>query len=68
MSKKTENPGSRLWKRTWLLAGLFLMTLCSIIPVYAQQAKTVTGTVVDAKGEAITGATVVVKGTTVATL
>jgi TonB-linked SusC/RagA family outer membrane protein len=35
--------------------------------VYAQQAKTVTGTVVDAKGEAITGATVVVKGTTVST-
>jgi TonB-linked SusC/RagA family outer membrane protein len=52
-----------------LRAGIFLLLLlCSIMSVYAQQTKTVTGTVVDAKGEAITGASIVVKGTTVAVL
>jgi TonB-linked SusC/RagA family outer membrane protein len=38
------------------------------MPVYAQQTKTVTGTVVDVNGEAIIGASIVVKETTVATL
>jgi TonB-linked SusC/RagA family outer membrane protein len=51
-----------------LRAGIVLLLLCSIMSVYAQQTKTVTGTVVDAKGEAITGASIVVKGTTVAVL
>jgi TonB-linked SusC/RagA family outer membrane protein len=68
MMKRPKKSGSRLWKRTCNLAGIFLLTLCGIMPVYAQQSRTVTGTVVDARGEAITGATVVVKGSTVSAL
>jgi TonB-linked SusC/RagA family outer membrane protein len=50
------------------VAGIFLLLL-SIMPVYAQQVnRTITGTVLDVKGEAVTGATIVLKGTNVATL
>ena len=68
MIKKPKKSGSRFLRRACNLAGLFLLMLFSIMPVYAQQTKTVTGTVVDAQGEAIIGASIVVKGTTVATL
>lgn len=47
--------------RTIVLA---LVTMFSILPVYAQQSnRTVTGTVVTTGGEAVAGASVVVKGT-----
>jgi TonB-linked SusC/RagA family outer membrane protein len=65
--KKTEKSRSRLWKRASVLAGVFLLSMWMVLPLHAQT-KTVTGTVVDAKGEAITGATVVVKGTMVSAL
>jgi TonB-linked SusC/RagA family outer membrane protein len=65
--KKTEKSRSRLWKSTGILAGIFLLSMWTVLPLHAQT-KTVTGTVVDAKGEAITGATVVVKGSTVSAL
>jgi TonB-linked SusC/RagA family outer membrane protein len=69
MIKKPKKSANRFLKRACCLAGAILMMTLSLMPVYAQQAnKTITGTVVDAKGEAIIGATVVVKGTTVSTL
>ncbi|MDR0692298.1 MAG: TonB-dependent receptor [Prevotellaceae bacterium] len=68
MIKKPKKSGNRFVKRACCLAGIFLLLLCNIMSVYAQQMRTVTGTVVDAKGEAITGASIVVKGTTVVAL
>jgi TonB-linked SusC/RagA family outer membrane protein len=67
MIKKPKKTGNRLLKRACNLAGIFLLSLWTVLPLYAQT-KTITGTVVDAKSEAITGATIVVKGSTVATL
>ncbi|MDR0728876.1 MAG: TonB-dependent receptor [Prevotellaceae bacterium] len=65
--KKPKKSGTGLWKRAGLLAGMFLWSLLSVLPASAQQ-KTITGTVVDAKGETVIGASVVVKGTIVTTL
>jgi TonB-linked SusC/RagA family outer membrane protein len=66
MIKKPKKLGNRFLKRACEIAGIFLVMLFSIMPVYAQQTKTVTGTVTDAKGEAIAGASIVVKGTNMA--
>jgi TonB-linked SusC/RagA family outer membrane protein len=64
--KNPEKSRNRLWKRACVLAGVFLLSMWTVLPLHAQT-KTITGTVVDTKGEAITGATIVVKGTTVST-
>jgi TonB-linked SusC/RagA family outer membrane protein len=65
--KNPEKSKGWLWKRAGVLAGVFLLSLWTVLPLHAQT-KTITGTVVDAEGEAIAGATIVVKGTTVSTL
>jgi TonB-linked SusC/RagA family outer membrane protein len=68
MIKKPKKSGNRFVKRACYLAGIFLSMMLGIIPVYAQQvSNTITGTVFDANGEAIVGASIVVKGTSVAT-
>ncbi|MDR0581665.1 MAG: carboxypeptidase-like regulatory domain-containing protein, partial [Prevotellaceae bacterium] len=64
--KKSKRTGRRFIIGICLLAGLCLLTMLSITPAYAQQSKTITGTVVDKSGEPMIGAAVVVKGTTVA--
>lgn len=62
---KLKKSSSRLFQRVCLVAGACLFWLCCLTPANAQQqTKTLSGTVVDAKGEAITGASVVEKGTT----
>ncbi|MDR3183993.1 MAG: SusC/RagA family TonB-linked outer membrane protein [Prevotellaceae bacterium] len=56
-------------KKTYSFAGIILLLLFSIMPIYAQQTNSmISGTVVDAKGETIAGASIVIKGTTTATL
>lgn len=59
-----KNSRRKLFEARSLLAALFL---CMSIMVFAQT-KTITGTVVDEKGESIIGATVSVKGTTTGTM
>ena len=46
----------------------FLMMLCVISPIQAQQSRIVKGTVVDEVGEPIIGASVKVEGTTTGTI
>ena len=63
--KKQTKSSSRFFQRTCLVAGVCLWGMLSMTAVYAQQqTKTLAGTVVDARGEIITGASVSEKGTT----
>jgi TonB-linked SusC/RagA family outer membrane protein len=66
MIKKPKKSGNKFLQRACVLAGVFLLSMWTVLPLHAQT-KTITGTVVDANSEAITGATIVVKGTTVST-
>ena len=66
--KKTKRVERRLFLGTCLLAGLCLLTMWCITPAYAQQSKTITGTVVDKSGEPLAGVTVALQGTSVVTL
>jgi TonB-linked SusC/RagA family outer membrane protein len=63
MIKKPKKSRNRFLKKACEISGIFLMLLCCVMPVYAQQTKTVTGTVVDDKSEAVIGASIVIKGT-----
>jgi TonB-linked SusC/RagA family outer membrane protein len=66
---KLKKTGSRLAKRVCLFAGVCLWSMCCVMPVHAQsQNKILTGTVLDAKGELIAGASILEKGTTNATM
>ncbi|MDR2358947.1 MAG: SusC/RagA family TonB-linked outer membrane protein, partial [Prevotellaceae bacterium] len=67
MFKKTEKSRNRLSKKAGFLAGVFLLSMWTVLPLHAQT-QTITGTVVDAKGETIIGASIIVKGTAVTTL
>ena len=65
--KKIKRTESRLAMRVCFLAGLCLLTMLGFNPANAQQqSKTVTGTVIDRNGEPLVGATVAVRGTSVA--
>ena len=65
--KKPTQSGTGLLKHAGLLAGIILCSMMSILPATAQ-IKMITGTVVDAKGGVVAGASIVVKGTTVSAL
>jgi TonB-linked SusC/RagA family outer membrane protein len=63
--KKLKKSSSRLMQRACLVAGVCLLWLLGITSAYAQQqTKTLTGIVLDAKGELIIGASILEKGTT----
>ncbi|MDR0729755.1 MAG: TonB-dependent receptor [Prevotellaceae bacterium] len=62
MIKKRKEKERRLWKKATLRAGIFLLLAGAVLPLHAQT-KTISGTVTDAKGEIIVGASIVVKGT-----
>ena len=66
MKYRFKNPSGRGIRRVWMLS-LFL-SVCLINGVKAQQARDITGTVSDEKGTALQGVSVVVKGTTMATV
>jgi Tfp pilus assembly protein PilF len=67
MIKKSKKSGSKLLKRA-SLAGIFLMMMFSIMPIYAQQSnRMVTGTVINAAGETVVDASIVVKGSSLMT-
>ncbi|MDR1681291.1 MAG: TonB-dependent receptor [Prevotellaceae bacterium] len=65
--KKPKTTGRRLAWRAGLLAGIFLLAIGAASSLYAQT-KTISGTVIDAKGVPVTGASIVIKGTTMVTL
>ncbi|MDR1681046.1 MAG: TonB-dependent receptor [Prevotellaceae bacterium] len=65
--KKPKRTGTGLWKCAGLWAGIFLWSLLCVLPANAQT-RAITGTVTDAKGETVVGASIVVKGTAVTTL
>jgi TonB-linked SusC/RagA family outer membrane protein len=62
--KKLKQSRCRLSKRAGILAGIFLLAMGTVLPLHSQT-KTVSGTVTDAQGEAIVGASIVIKGTTI---
>ncbi|MDR2358944.1 MAG: TonB-dependent receptor [Prevotellaceae bacterium] len=63
--KKQRKSSSRLFQRVCLVAGVCLWWMCGIAPANAQElTKTLAGTVVDAKGESIIGASIAERGTT----
>ena len=63
--KKFKRTERRLAMRACFLAGVCLLTMLGITSAYAQQqTKTLTGTVLDAKGELIVGASISERGTT----
>ncbi|MDR2362047.1 MAG: SusC/RagA family TonB-linked outer membrane protein [Prevotellaceae bacterium] len=66
--KQSDKSANRFLKKACNPAGIALLLLFNILPVYAQQTTTITGVVVDTKGEAVAGASILIKGSAVATL
>jgi TonB-linked SusC/RagA family outer membrane protein len=64
LKEQSRNP---LWKKAGVLAGVFLLFMGTVSPLLAQTT-TLRGMVTDPKGEAITGASIVIKGTTVSSI
>ncbi|MDR2362518.1 MAG: TonB-dependent receptor [Prevotellaceae bacterium] len=67
IKKRKEKESERTWKKTGFRAGIFLLLAWTVLPLHAQT-NTISGTVFDAKGETIIGASIVVKGTTMTTV
>ena len=62
-----EKLKGRFWKKAGFLTGILLLSVWVVLPLHAQM-KTISGIVLDTKGEAVVGASIVIKGSAVATL